>query len=121
MANAPPFAWFTNEHIAANTFYYDDTPMSCELLNVTDESQIPDAIERVSQAMASKETLEEQLVESKGLPCILNVDTGRYFIAPTAALVLEMQLNSKNSTVKLISEEELKALIQKRRGASNNP
>jgi hypothetical protein len=38
MATAPPIAWFTDEHIKANTFYYDDTPMTIELLNVTKES-----------------------------------------------------------------------------------
>jgi hypothetical protein len=120
MATDPPFIWFTDQHIVANTFSYDTTPMTIELLNVTDKSQIPDAIELVSQAMASKETLEEQLVESKGLPCILNADEGRYFLASTAARTLEVQLDSKNRTFKLISEEDLKALIQKRRVASNN-
>jgi hypothetical protein len=120
MATAQPFVWFTDEHIEANTFYYDNTPLTIELLNVTDKSQIPETIERVSQAMASKETLEEQIDESKGLPCILNVAAGRYFLASNAARTLEVQLDGKNRTVKLISEEDLKALIQKRRGASKN-
>lgn len=97
-----------------------DCLMSVQILEVTHEDEIPDALERVRLAMLSKETPNEQLDASAGLPCTFNSETGRYVITSNSELVLKHQLKILNQEIKLISSEDLKALLKKRRGESTS-
>ena len=97
-----------------------DCLMSVQILEVTHEDEIPDALERVRMSMLSKETPNEQLEASAGLPCTFISETGRYVITSNSALVLKHQLKILNQEIKLISSEDLAALLKKRRAESTS-
>jgi hypothetical protein len=93
---------------------------SVQILGITNEEQIPEALERVRLSMLMKETPDEQLKASAGLPCTFNSETGRYILASTAELAIQSQLKHVKHEFKLISEQDLRALIKKRRGESTS-
>ncbi len=115
--------WFPlegDEDYGVHNLTLIDCIMSVQILGVNKEDDIPDALERVRIAMLSKETPNEQLDASAGLPCTFNYETGQYVITSNSELVLKHQLKILNQEIKLISSEDLAALLKKRCGESTS-
>jgi hypothetical protein len=61
------------------------------------------SISMISALMENASTIEEQLELSVGLPCILNKETQRYYLAPNAQAVLDFTRENANRPPPMIN------------------
>ncbi len=75
----------------------DESNQGSDIAGGNDPTQI--SIPMISALMEQAATKDEQLIASKGLPCVFNEVTQRYSLAPTAQLALDINIAYMNKPV----------------------
>lgn len=75
----------------------------------------PSGLEAIAEALEKAATADDQLVLSCGMPLTFNKETGRYSLAPTAALVMKF-MQEKDNDKPLVVNMRTSDLFARRNG-----